>query len=152
MSLDLENFRKLDLFILMNFSWFFSVFLFWKSWSVYQKDKNYTSRQKQQEYRDQKMKILNSTEINPILKDFTENYTIPNWMVVNFYLVVTLATILTITCFCAFICQCCARMCENWNRCCGDCCNCCTVCLIGSSENCTACTIRYKEFVVNQLE
>ena len=104
----------------MNFSWFFG-FSFLKviislskrqklqeyrwyrweyRWDYRSKDEN--PDENTDENTDQKMKLLNSTEINPILKDFTENYTISNRMVVNFYLVFTLATILTISFFCAF--------------------------------------------------
>ena len=163
--LNISGNYQVDLFIPMDFRDFFSCLSFQVLSTRYHHSiKEAKTRTKIFEYpklnkRDQTMKLLNSTEINPILKDFTENYSVPTWMVINFYLVFCLATILAITCCCVIICQFCvicsagcAKMCENWNRCCGDCCNCCTVCLLGSSENCTACTIRYKEFVANRFK
>ena len=87
-----------------------------KSLLVYQKDKNLK--------RDQKMKIANSTEIDPIFQNLMDYYAERNLMLaIIFGLYLTLAAIFVLACFCAITWKCwvkcyagCAQMCQNPDR------------------------------------
>ena len=95
------------------------------------------------------MKLINSNETNPIVKDILAEYVAPEWALSFLGLILAFTIVMTVICYkyCTRCTHGCAVSCENANRGCAFFCSLCNGCILASAKNCVSCGEHYKTCV-----
>ena len=100
------------------------------------------------------MKLVNSTEINPIVKTLLEEYAGPEWLLAFLGTILLFTVVMTIICFryCTRLTAGFAYSAEQANTGCGFVCGLCNGCINSSTQNCIDCGNHYRVCVDTTYE